>query len=585
MVYSQTLSSALAKYVTGSKDKYITEADKPVVKEERFHPSICDMNKIVKVNELQEVTNPVFFNRNSVPTPDGLLSNEIFGITKYDRSTTFAYIDLFEDFMHPLLYKIWSKLDSKVKECVHGIKTFKIDSKGYLVEDPDGESGIAFLKKNIGKINIPRTSSNKRDLNIQFFEKCRKDPASFCNKWIVLPAYYRDVNTDRGKIGVGEINELYKSLLISVRSLRSSSDYGLTLSDANRGRIQETILQIYNWFGAGTTINGNPTTNVIPGKTGIMRQAVFNKTTEYSSRLVISAPNLKVERFEDIEVDLDYTALPLASACANFFPFVLFHVRRFFENEFSGNGMVPILTKSNEVKYVKVKDYQSEFSDARIQKEIDRYIHGYSNRFIPIKVPYEDNGVVKYATMGFKGRNVTPEEYKEGSIGKNTMPDRALTWCDVFFIAATEAVEGKHVMTTRFPVDTCYNQFATRVRISSTKETEPMLLDGRYYPRYPKIRPEDILSNTSNKFVDTCQISNLYLGAIGGDYDGDQVSERGVYEDEANEELERFMKSKANYIDIGCSGLRNNSNEALMCIYSLTISLKEDRTKLGVPEF
>ena len=52
---------------------------------------LLDPDKLVKVNDLKEVINPVFFIRNSVPTPDGLLSNEIFGITKYDRANTFAY--------------------------------------------------------------------------------------------------------------------------------------------------------------------------------------------------------------------------------------------------------------------------------------------------------------------------------------------------------------------------------------------------------------------------------------------------------------------------------------------------------------
>ena len=36
------------------------------------------------------------------------------------------------------------------------------------------------------------------------------------------------------------------------------------------------------------------------------------------------------------------------------------------------------------------------------------------------------------------------------------------------------------------------------------------------------IREEDIGSNTSNRFIDTLNICNLQLKAIGGDYDGER---------------------------------------------------------------
>ena len=87
--------------------------------EEHFLLEPLDPNKFIKVNELKEITNPIFFTKNNSPTPDGLLSNEIFGITKDERAGTFAYIDLANEvFMHPLHYKIWGKLDSKIKDSV-----------------------------------------------------------------------------------------------------------------------------------------------------------------------------------------------------------------------------------------------------------------------------------------------------------------------------------------------------------------------------------------------------------------------------------------------------------------------------------
>ena len=411
--------------------------------------TLIDPDKLVEVNELKEISNPVSFVRNSIPTPDGLLSNEIFGITKYDRANTFAYIDLHETFINPLIYKNWCKVDSNIKACVHGTKSFIIDDNGHLIEDYiDGETGIAFLKANCHKIKLKRTNSSQRDMRVSFIERYMGTPEMFITKFIVCPAYYRDINTEKGHVELGEINELYRNLLISVRALRESADYGLNLNEATRGRIQETLLQIYDWFGSGTTINGESTTNVIPGKTGIIRRAIMGKTTDYASRLVMSAPELKVEKLEDVDADLDYSVLPLASACVNFLPFVIYNIRRFFENEFSGDAVIPVINGDGSVMYYHPKDYQIEFSDERIRKEINRFLTGFSNRFIPIEVPVIEGGSYR---LRFKGYNTTPEKFKDDT-GKLPIMERDLTWCDILYQAACEAVKDKHVLITRYPV-------------------------------------------------------------------------------------------------------------------------------------
>ena len=65
-----------------------------------------------------------------------------------------------------------------------------------------------------------------------------------------------------------------------------------------------------------------------------------------------------------------------------------------------------------------------------------------------------------------------------------------------------------------------YNQFPSRIHVSSTIKTEPMVVDNKFYPNYPYIRQNDIGTNTSNKFVDSVRICNLFLDGLNGDYDG-----------------------------------------------------------------
>lgn len=545
--------------------------------------NLIDPDKLVQVNELQEITNPVYFIRNNIPTSDGLFSNEIFGITKYDRANTFAYIDLGGVFINPLIYKMWCKIDSNIKACIHGTKYFIINNDGQLEENIDGDCGIEFLKANIDKIKLKRTNSRQREMRVNFIERYLGTPEMFITKIIVCPPYYRDISNEKGNHTiVVTVNDLYRNLLISVRSLKEAVDYGLNLNDATRGRIQETLMQIYDWFGSGTMMNGEKTPNVIPGKTGILRKSVMTKTTDYASRLVLSAPELKVERMEDLTADLDYSYLPLASACVNFLPFVIYNVRRFFENEFSGDAVIPVINNDKSIEYLHPKDYQEEFSDERIRKEINRFLTGFSNRFIPIEVPTIEGRTVR---LRFKGYQTSAEDFAKNDIGKMPIMERDLTWCDILYQAAVESVKDRHIMIARYPIDTYFNQFSTRIHVASTIKTEPMVIGNTFYKNYPYIRQEDIGTNTSNIFVDSLNISNLYLDGIGGDYDGDQVTVKGIFSEEANRELDLQLTSKSHYFNLGGGGVRSSSKEAMQSLYSLTLCLTADTDKMTNPKF
>ena len=214
--------------------------------------SPLDTEKFIKVNELKKVSNPIFFNRSNLPTEDGLLSNDIFGITKDDRTTIFAYINLGgESFLHPLAYKSWLRLDSNIKLCVYETETFVLDKNtGKLKPDPNGETGIKFLKKIIKDIDFKKTKSIKRGIKIDFLEKYRDK--LFIENFIVIPAGYRDVDSSSGtKLGVGEVNKLYDSIIRDTNALREAEDYGLTLNGSLRGKIQDKIVEIYDWLVFG----------------------------------------------------------------------------------------------------------------------------------------------------------------------------------------------------------------------------------------------------------------------------------------------------------------------------------------------
>lgn len=537
------------------------------------------VDDFIKKNNLKEITNPIFFSNNNVPTSDGLLSNEIFGISKEERSTTFAYIDLHQKFINPIFFKIWDKMDRKLINCIYGNGTYSFGPDGKLVDDPEGGTGLDFLVKNFDPSKIIKNKSLQRTANIKFMVEYKD--RIFIDKYIVIPAFYRDVNTTDRYVGVGDVNKLYNSLLIAANSIKEYDEYGLTIFNSVKGRMQNIMVQLFEYFTADT----------VAGKLGLLRRAAISKTTDYSSRLVITAPDLKVENIDDFITDVDHAAIPLASLISNFYPYIMAYVKQFFANEFQNNYVRDIILPSGKTGKVRLKDYRVAFTDDVLHDELDRFIHGFSDRFRAIVLPLEKNPYkLENTKITFHGYTVSPEKIKEKRKnnlipeGLQAIVDRPMTWCDLLYIAAVEVTADKTVLITRYPIDSYYNQFPQLINVSSTYKTEPMVINNKLYKHYPYIRLKDIGTNTSNLFIDTLRLSNVYLGSIGGDYDGDQVSCKSIYSIEANKELRDNINSKKHFIGLSGQNIMKTTNEGAMALYSLTESVDEAKV-FTEPEF
>lgn len=67
--------------------------------------------------------------------------------------------------------------------------------------------------------------------------------------------------------------------------------------------------------------------------------------------------------------------------------------------------------------------------------------------------------------------------------------------------------------------------------------------------------------------------------------DGDQVSVRGIFSDEANKEIEDYTNSKLFYINFTGKNSRIATKEAIQCFYNFTLVLPDDRSILTEPKF
>ena len=271
----------------------------------------------------------------------------------------------------------------------------------------------------------------------------------FIQKYLVIPPFYRDKNTttESRTVGLSGINKLYNDLIVASNALTATQDYMFDATESMKGRVQEIILNVYNWFCGASSTTTEVNNRGIQGKFGILRRANMSKTSNYASRLVITAPELKVEKPQDMKVDLNTSAIPMSACIAAFRDFVIYQTRRFFDNEFNGIQTYPCLDDKGKVVYYELDSPEIYFSDDRIINEMEKFLHGYNDRFVPIEIPVKNSKIKQY--MAFRGRygNIPNDENPE------PIYQRKLTWCDVFFIACMEAVKGKHVLITRFPIN------------------------------------------------------------------------------------------------------------------------------------
>lgn len=519
---------------------------------------LIPIKKFIVANNLKEVSDPVLFEKGSVPTTNGLLSTDIFGVSVKERKETFAYIRLNGHFLHPFVYKMLKRMNRNFEYIVNGTKKFIITEKGELVEDEEkGQTGLEFLYKNWDNINFPKNNSMIRNERIDLLNAYDKDTL-FCEYWIVIPAFYRDVNLQKsssGRISHHEINDKYAKLIRLTSVINNNNNFDFILS-RSKAQIQQTLVEIYD------LLKGK-----LEKKHGLIRRSLLGKSIDYGTRSVISAPIFKANKPEEMQIDFYHCGVPLSQTCALFTPFIVSWVKRFFQREVEKMGnKFPVKTKNGDIKYVELKDPDLYFNEEYIKKHIDRFIFSPIDRFQPIELPVEDKDLKGKVYLTFIGR--TYEGHKPET--ESPLVQRPATWTDVLYQAAVDVTSDKMVWITRYPLLDYFGTFPNKITVLSTQETVPMFIGERVYKNYPKVDLNMSEEKLAVYFNDTVTMSNLYLAGLGGDYDGDQVTLKGVYSQEANIEAEKILKSKSHILNIYGENMRKTSNEGVQTLYHLT---------------
>lgn len=529
--------------------------------------SIIDAN--IKFLELKEVTNPISFERGRVPTVDGLFSEVIFGVSAEERRLTWGYIDLGTKLIHPYLYTVLTSVQQNIAAVCRGEKSWKIDDKHNLVEvkqnspdyNPDN-TGMDWFIKHYHEIVFHKNSSRERSEKIDLLNTF-KPSEIFITKWLVIPIFYRDLETKEGPLKIPPINNEYRNLIRYAQSIKFETvSFASNLAKVN---MQTTLINIMKYYQ-----------EIIEKSDGFFKQYVIGKNPDYGVRSVISCPILtQCDTPEDNPIDMNHTGFPLSEVLTMLFPFIKRWLYNWFMNQMEsrGNKQLAYNTETNKSEYITYENAMSKFTPDYIGKKIDGWIDNYESRFefVTIDGTLSSGRYVTDMPLAFTG---IPYAADMKSPKASDSAQRPLTWTDLFYIAAEECASDKYAWVTRYPLTSYLGTFPTKIVVMSTVKTAPykMIIGGeeKIYPYYPVIDVDKTTMEVSISFNETVNMANSMLETIGGDYDGDTISAKAIYSTEANQEVINLLYDPKHFLD--CKGrlLASMTNEGTLTLYNMT---------------
>ena len=468
---------------------------------------ILDYERMIKVNKLKEVTSPWMVSNKLMYDPDGIFSNEIFGMSKDERRSSFGYIDLKRPFIHPHIYANVMKkgIFRDVVHILNGTKRFNVVDRRLEV-DPNGWTGLTNFYKNWDNIDWSLGSSSNES-SVKLLNSLKTNEA-FITKLLVCPPAYRDIMI-AGSIDasqrVHELNTYYVAIIRAVNILDEGGIFA-ERQYATQAKIQESLADIIAYCE-----------KQISKKTGLIRKYLLGKRVDFGTRSVISAYSYNNETIKDNMVGLEHTAVPLSQCCAMYMPFVQSWLRQFFTRELiNRENNYQYRSASGELMIGVIDNPEDQFSDKKINNLILDYIKNPDNRFQLLEV----NAV----TMDKKTKKQIPfkafiimKGTRLHEAGGSSLVERPMTITDLLYMACVDICEKRHISVTRYPVGTDKGLFLNRINVQSTIKHIRMVHNGKEYPFYPHIDFTVPKDRVGVQFIDTIVFSNSMLQGMGGD--------------------------------------------------------------------
>jgi DNA-directed RNA polymerase beta' subunit len=531
---------------------------------------IENIEELVKNNNLKEVTSSnIWSTKTKEPDEKGIASYEIFGRPgTEDRKRSFAYISLNDYFIHPHVYNVLLRWNRNLRDLFSGYSQFYVkDGKLIKVKGDDEESkkyktgtGTKFLYDVWSELNLKPNKNTMVDVTyerVYFLNSLPKD-VIFITKWLVIPPFYRDV--DMHSNTKNELNKLYCRIINNAVSIKTSQAmfaiFGTTPSHV---KIQETLNEIYLSF-----------IDMIGGTKGYIHKHIMGKTTDFAARCIISMAKYDGKTLLDSEVTFTHSCVPLSVIIKAAAPFIIYGVRKVIERILAGSDFIYDL-KDGKVNRIELHPkWVNYISSDNINKLIDLYYESQEHRLDHIMLPGMDNK--KYPLYYISD---TPEINVDNKLSFDDMilegKAKIMNLTELFYMAAYDTVKDKCIYTTRYPIESQHNIYPSLMNIIPCNKYEKRVVEGIEYPRFPILDKEQIKDIPLRQlYTDTLIVHPSFLKALGGDYDGDMVSNQIAFTNEANAEAREYITSKTNIISPNGDTMREFSELANMGAFMMT---------------
>jgi len=473
--------------------------------------------------------------------PDGLYSTEIFGkVGDKRRKMAFSYIDIKVEIFHPIIYRRLIRMRTLYQEIMSGNEYAKWnpDTRDFERASPlEGETGFDFFISHWKDINIQDTDTVSRDQTIKLIERYRD--VALTSKIVVMPAGYRDLEYENGRIREVDINGFYKRLLSTSNAI---ADMAVKLSPSaiNRARynLQCTFNDLYNYIE-----------KLVEGKHKLLMGKWATRATYNGTRNVITAMlNDAKELNGPGEVGFNHTQIGIYQAAKNLLPVTQFHMRNGILHDVFVTIDRPVYlidkkTLRREEVWVKPEIFDYWGSDEGIEKVISTLANE-SARHRPVEI----NG--RYLALVYKDDAYFKvfydiEDLPDGFDRKNVFP---ITLAELVYISLYRVVGKYPLLLTRYPVTGAGSIYPSLVYLRTTVKAKALReLDDDWGPQNDEFIAHQF-PIVGEAFVNSMIPHSSRLALLDADFDGDTASGPCVYSDDAVEENRAFMASKKAYI-------------------------------------
>lgn len=485
----------------------------------------------------------IFTNNTRDFHPEGLFSTEIFGrVGSEERLKRFSYIDVRVPILHPRVFSHICSLKQVYKEIMAGKQYAKWDPKerDFIKTEPGiGNTGYHFFISHFKEINFRQTVSKRRDAKIEIVRKFKDN--SLTRHVLVIPAGLRDLEVkDDGTVEDNEINDFYRTLIRISNTLSTIHDLDSPIIDKARFSLQIAFNELHNYL----------MTNIAKGKNSFFNAKFGRRKIKYGTRNVFSVASTSVRHLDDPTNVMPYhTQVGLFQSVKASEPLFYHYLKKeYIDKVFGDNSgwLIDPKTLQRVEIPLKAKTIDRWCSTEGVVKIINQFIDsGMRNEYVMVEKHYL--GLI-YKKDGQYKLIFNMDDIPEDNIDAkdHVYP---ITWGEMFYILANRYMASCPADITRYPIAGADSIYPSYNYIRTTGHPLRMVeLDDQWQPT-DRIYAQ--FPNTeNNQWFDTMAPSILYLGGLGGDYDGDTGNNNVNMSEEAKEQTAKYLNSMQAHIDV-----------------------------------